>query len=155
MTRLKYLARKLITELESHPHPKAISNHKMSGSQMSEVVAKDQVPIAPVPDGENFDPAFETLEHAIESTAQALEKLDSLRRVLLLAPVSNQGVRPVQANIDFYGIVREFEISLIKCALHHAGGRQSRAAALLNLNPTTFYMKVKTLGLARSHDAGE
>ena len=120
---------------------------------MSEVVAKDQVSIAPGPECENFDPALETIQNAIELTAQALEKLDSLRRALLLAQVSNLGLRPLQ--VDFYGMVREFEISLIKCALHHADGRQSRAAALLNLNPTTFYLKVKTLGLARRNDAGE
>ena len=49
--------------------------------------------------------------------------------------------------IDFFEVVRQFEVRLIKRALELAGGNQVRAAQLLGLGTTTLNYKIKTYGL--------
>ena len=49
--------------------------------------------------------------------------------------------------IDFYHEVERYEIELIKSALSHCGGNQSRAAKLLQMKSTTLNAKMKHYGL--------
>jgi DNA-binding NtrC family response regulator len=51
---------------------------------------------------------------------------------------------PLEDGVDFYRAVRNFEIFLIKRALHRANGLQVKAADLLTLDPTTLNRKIKT-----------
>ena len=53
----------------------------------------------------------------------------------------------VQRGVNFYEEVRLFEVSLIKQALFHTNGKQTAAAALLNLNATTLHSKIKFYGI--------
>lgn len=53
----------------------------------------------------------------------------------------------VNAEINFFEEVRQFEVRLINRALELAGGNQARAAQLLGLGTTTLNYKVKTYGL--------
>jgi DNA-binding NtrC family response regulator len=48
-----------------------------------------------------------------------------------------------EGGVDFYDEVSRFEIDLITRALLHTGGRQVRAAKLLNLKVTTLNSKIK------------
>ena len=82
-------------------------------------------------------------------------KLDSLRstiRSLLHEVAAN--TQPVNVDpekgIDFYENVEGFEIQLIESALDAAGGRQNRAAKLLNLRTSTLCTKMKTLNIRRT-----
>ena len=114
----------------------------MSGFQWGEVVTKDQVSTARDSDCEDRDSRMEYWQDAIQSTAKILEILGSLRFVPRL-------VQPLEGKIDFYQVVREFEICLIKLALHQTAGQQKKAADLLNLKPTTLHEKLKTYGLVK------
>lgn len=49
--------------------------------------------------------------------------------------------------INFKDEVRRFEVNLIELALKRSGGSQLRAARMLNLKPSTFWAKLKSLGL--------
>lgn len=49
----------------------------------------------------------------------------------------------INQGIDFYEEVERFETRLIKLALDHTGGNQSRAAKLLGIKPTTLNSKIK------------
>lgn len=49
----------------------------------------------------------------------------------------------ISDGIDFFGELKQFEISLIKLALAQTGGHQARAAKLLNIKPTTLNTKIK------------
>jgi transcriptional regulator with PAS, ATPase and Fis domain len=49
----------------------------------------------------------------------------------------------ISEGIDFFGELRQFEISLIKLALAQTGGHQAKAAKLLNIKPTTLNTKIK------------
>jgi DNA-binding NtrC family response regulator len=49
--------------------------------------------------------------------------------------------------IDFYHEIERYEIELIKSALSHCGGNQSRAAKLLQMKTTTLNAKMKHYGL--------
>lgn len=49
--------------------------------------------------------------------------------------------------IDFYENVARFEVSLIESALEMAGGRQNKAAKLLNLRTSTLNWKIKKLDI--------
>lgn len=105
-------------------------------------MTKDQVSTARDSDCEDRDSQMEYWQDAIQSTAKILEILGSLRLVPRL-------VQPLDDKIDFYQVVREFEICLIKLALHQTAGQQKKAADLLNLKPTTLHEKLKTYGLVR------
>lgn len=84
-----------------------------------------------------------------------IDKLDSLRSAFrsLLCDVAVQSPPvKIEANkgIDFYENVQRFEIQLIELALEVAGGRQNRAARLLNLRESTLCMKMKQLKIKRA-----
>jgi DNA-binding NtrC family response regulator len=78
------------------------------------------------------------------------EKLDSLRNtVRSLLKEMNEGLSPVRIDpangVDFYQAVARFEAQLIESALEATGGRQNRAARLLNLRNSTLSTKIKQL----------
>ena len=62
--------------------------------------------------------------------------------------------QPVQIDpekgIDFYDSVARYEIQLIESALEVAGGRQNRAAKLLNMRTSTLCSKMKQLNIRRA-----
>ena len=80
------------------------------------------------------------------------EKADSLRAAIesLLKEV-NEGISPVRIDaahgVDFYQAVARFEAQLIESALAATGGRQNRAARLLNMRNSTLSTKIKQLRL--------
>ena len=53
----------------------------------------------------------------------------------------------LESGINFFDVVRSFEIRLIERAMELAGGNQSRAAKMLGLNTTTLNYKIKTYQL--------
>ena len=53
----------------------------------------------------------------------------------------------VGLGIDFYDVVRDFEISLIRQALMRTNGSQVRAAEMLGLKATTLNCKIKNLSI--------
>lgn len=52
--------------------------------------------------------------------------------------------------IDLEKEVQKFEVELIRCALVRAGGRQRRAAKLLNVKISTLNAKIKRYGISTS-----
>lgn len=58
----------------------------------------------------------------------------------------------VRKGIDFYDVVKRFEIRLISIALNETNGNQRRAAKLLGLNVTTLNSKLKRLGMIEGKD---
>ena len=52
--------------------------------------------------------------------------------------------------IDLEKEVQQFEVELIRCALVRTGGRQRRAAKLLNVKISTLNAKIKRYGIATS-----
>lgn len=54
----------------------------------------------------------------------------------------------VARGLSFYEEVAKFEIDLIRQALDHTGGNQSRAARLLGMNTTTLNSKIKAYNLS-------
>jgi transcriptional regulator with GAF, ATPase, and Fis domain len=90
----------------------------------------------------------DTLIKAALSLSQAIEALGSLNFVGELRPPD------VARGLDFYREVRRFECALISEALRLTGGSQTRACALLGLNPTTLNCMIKRYGIgASSHVA--
>ena len=106
------------------------------------VMTKDQVSTARDSDCEDRASRMEYWQDALQSRARILEILGSLRFVPRL-------VQPLEGTVDFDQVVREFEICLIKLALHQTAGKQKKAAHLLNLKPTTLHEKLKTYGLVK------
>ncbi|MGQ0542167.1 MAG: helix-turn-helix domain-containing protein, partial [Blastocatellia bacterium] len=52
-----------------------------------------------------------------------------------------------EKGIDFYENVARFEIQLIESALEMTGGRQNKAARLLNMRTSTLCTKMKQLNI--------
>ena len=83
------------------------------------------------------------------------DKLDSLRSTIrsllheVAADSSPVSIDP-EKGIDFYENVERFEKQLIESALDAAGGRQNRAAKLLNLRTSTLCTKMKTLKIRQT-----
>lgn len=53
----------------------------------------------------------------------------------------------VEAGVDFYNEVKQFETALIKLALGRTAGNQAQAAKLLGLQATTLNSKIKLYGI--------
>ncbi len=53
-------------------------------------------------------------------------------------------------NIDLEKEVQKYEVELIRCALVRTGGKQRRAAKLLNVKISTLNAKIKRYGIATS-----
>jgi transcriptional regulator with GAF, ATPase, and Fis domain len=86
----------------------------------------------------------DTLIKAALSLSQAIEALGSLNFFGEVRPPE------VSRGVDFYREVRRFECALINEALRLAGGSQTRACALLGLNPTTLNCMIKRYGIGAS-----
>ena len=83
----------------------------------------------------------DTLIKAALSLSQAMEALGSLNFLGELR------LPDLKSGINFYEEVRQFERALILEALRLSNGRQTRASALLGLNPTTLNCMIKRLGI--------
>ena len=55
-----------------------------------------------------------------------------------------------EGKIDLEREVQKYEVELIRCALVRTGGRQRRAATLLNVKISTLNAKIKRYGIATS-----
>jgi len=81
-----------------------------------------------------------------------MEVLRSMIRSLLHEAALR--TQPVQIDpekgLDFYDSVARYEIQLIESALEVAGGRQNRAAKLLNMRTSTLCSKMKQLNIRRA-----
>lgn len=55
-----------------------------------------------------------------------------------------------EGKIDLEREVQKYEVELIRCALVRTGGRQRRAAKLLNVKISTLNAKIKRYGIAAS-----
>src|SRR5687767_10058284 len=92
-------------------------------------------------DGEstsNFDASIRRLRLLITdliSEVESLERGDS-KSTELSGPLERG------ESITLSEEIKQFEIALIKGALYRTGGHQERAAALLNLNPSTLKAKI-------------
>lgn len=82
-------------------------------------------------------------------------KMDVLRSMVRsLLHEAALRTQPVQIDpengIDFYDHVARYEVQLIESALEAAGGRQNRAAKLLNMRTSTLCSKMKHLNIRRA-----
>lgn len=90
-----------------------------------------------------------------KTNSEFVERMDTLRAMIrsLLheATLRTETVRiDPEEGIDFYENVTRFEIQLIESALEAAGGRQNRAAKLLNMRTSTLCSKMKHLNIKRA-----
>ena len=79
----------------------------------------------------------------IESAKRELLKTVAYTLLRQVYGVTEPPKVDVRKGIDFYDEVRRFEVSLIQQALFYTSGKQTAAAALLNLNVTTLHSKIK------------
>lgn len=84
-----------------------------------------------------------------------VDKMDSLRLLVRsLLHEASLRMQPVNIDpdkgIDFYDSVARFEIQLIESALEMTGGRQNKAAKLLNMRTSTLCTKMKQLNIRRA-----
>jgi DNA-binding NtrC family response regulator len=92
---------------------------------------------------------------APRSNTEFVDKMDSLRSMVRsLLQEASLRTQPVHIDpdkgIDFYENVARFEIQLIESALEMSGGRQNRAAKLLNMRTSTLCTKMKQLNIRRT-----
>ena len=85
---------------------------------------------------------------ALLNSAQLMQELSGTLAVIAEA-LQNTQLPDVEHGINFYEEVRQFEIELINCALRLAGGRQKKAAQLLNLKESTLNTKIKLYNIKR------
>src|SRR5829696_6228066 len=83
----------------------------------------------------NVDVRLNTLRETV------LQLLDEVESLAISRPVD------VKNGARFSDEVRQFEVSLIRTALGRTAGRQTRAARLLGLKPTTLNAKIKRYGI--------
>lgn len=93
-----------------------------------------------------------SFNHSNEVLKQSqIEALKSLSQ-LLVREIDSLGERQSAAlekeienekPINLLAELQHFEVGMIRCALIRAGGRQSEAAKLLGLKPTTLFEKMK------------
>ncbi len=107
------------------------------------------------------DPAFEYENHVQSSSAmnnrlEALKVLSQslLREVEALKDNTKSESDIIEevkdGKIDLDREVQNYEVELIRCALVRTGGRQRRAARLLNVKISTLNAKIKRFGIATS-----
>ncbi|HEV7746092.1 MAG TPA: helix-turn-helix domain-containing protein [Pyrinomonadaceae bacterium] len=103
---------------------------------------------------QNLERTFSTDNSGARATIEAAKR-EILKTVAYTLLRQVYGVTEPQAvdvsqGVDFYDEVRRFEISLIQQALFYTSGKQTAAAALLNLNVTTLHSKIKFYGIEMS-----
>lgn len=83
-------------------------------------------------------------------TNNRLEALTVLTNSILreVESLKKNGDVTLQEKIDLSREVERFETDLIRCALMRTGGRQRRAAVLLNVKVTTLNAKIKRFGIS-------
>ena len=92
-------------------------------------------------------------QNALENQLEALKVLSQalLREVEALksnAKSEDELVSDViKGKIDLEEEVKNYEVELIRCALIRTGGRQRRAARLLNVKISTLNAKIKRYGI--------
>lgn len=93
---------------------------------------------------------------AMNNRLEALKVLSqSLMREVEALKNNNKSEREVidevrDGKIDLDKEVQKYEVELIRCALVRTGGRQRRAAKLLNVKISTLNAKIKRYGIATS-----
>jgi DNA-binding protein Fis len=89
-------------------------------------------------------PFGDRIQRLVNLAYSLLREAETLARDKTFTDESSrlQTLDPAQG-IDFYREVEQFETGLIKLALDHAGGNQSRAAKMLHIKPTTLNSKIK------------
>ena len=86
----------------------------------------------------NFDASIRKLRLLITDLVSEVESLDRGGSKL----TEQSGPLERGESINLSEEIKQFEIALIKGALHRAGGNQDRAADLLNLNSSTLKAKI-------------
>ena len=93
-------------------------------------------------------PARGRVQHLVDLACTIMEEARSLARDSAFTEVSTRlTTLDVEAGIDYYDQVRQFETGLIKLALEHTKGNQARAAKLLRIRATTLNSKIKLYGI--------
>jgi len=91
------------------------------------------------------------LEHRVQQLkllARALaSEIESLQVELATDRNREKQVAFDDLGIDFYKEIERYEIELIKSALNHCHGNQTKAARLLRMKSTTLNAKMKHYGL--------
>lgn len=91
------------------------------------------------------------LEHRVRQLtllAKALAtEVESLQLELTTDRNRDKQVEFDNQGIDFYEEIERYEIELIKSALNHCNGNQTKAARLLGMKSTTLNAKMKHYGL--------
>lgn len=111
--------------------------------------------------GEPTRPAGETVaapaadRPSLSVLGMRVGALENLTLCLLaeLETMQGRGEPAAGGVMDFYAEVREFEVQMIVAALRQAGGKQSEAARLLKLKPTTLNSKLKMYNLRPENPA--
>lgn len=99
----------------------------------------------PIPAGGQYAPAKSPA--LIQNRLEAIMVL--INSVLYEVDAMKQfGEIAADTKMDLNNEVSRFETDLIRCALMRCGGKQRRAAALLNIKVTTLNTKIKRLGIA-------
>ena len=88
-------------------------------------------------------------------TSQVLKALISEGAMQAHKPAYGAELPDAPLEISFYDEVRRFEIGLITQALGRAHGKQTAAARLLGLNPTTLNWKMKQYQIRWSKRASD
>jgi DNA-binding NtrC family response regulator len=105
-------------------------------------------PHRPFPAGTSVTPTTDAepdrVQHLLELTQRLLREAEILAGEKSFVDESRRlQALNISEGIDFFGELKQFEISLIKLALAQTGGHQARAAKLLNIKPTTLNTKIK------------
>ena len=89
------------------------------------------------------------LEHHVQQLTLLATALASEIETLQSELATDRDKQTVVDNegIDFYREVERYEIELIKSALSHCGGNQTKAARLLHMKSTTLNAKMKHYGI--------
>ena len=93
-------------------------------------------------------PAPDRVQGLVDLALMLLREAETLARdkAFTEASASSRSFN-IAEGIDFYLEVEHFETRLIKLALDHTRGNQSRAAKLLGIKPTTLNSKIKLYGI--------
>jgi transcriptional regulator with GAF, ATPase, and Fis domain len=98
-----------------------------------------------------YKKSLKRLNETASISSEAYKRLDTLRA--LLHEMENEveaigrGRPDLDAPVDFFQEVEQFEIELIRGALKLAHGHQLRASKLLGLKHTTLNSKIKRYGI--------
>jgi len=100
-------------------------------------------------ENENNHPNALTSSQSPAVVGNRLEALKVLSKSLMeeIEAIRRDGAETITDKIDLAQEVQRFEQDLIRCALVRTGGRQRRAAKILNVKVTTLNAKIKRYGI--------